>query len=62
MTILKADIKEYISEQIELHRKRLIELADRFGFLHPKVMKASQQLDVLLLRYYELDRKKLQHG
>jgi hypothetical protein len=46
-----------ISINIEQVRAQMVQLVDRYGFMHSEVQRCSSQLDVLLLRYYELDKQ-----
>lgn len=43
-----------INEKIERTRARMNHLADELGYVHPKVLFVSQQLDLLLLEFYAL--------
>jgi hypothetical protein len=45
-----------MSIEIERVRAQMIQLGDEYGLMHPKVHQCSNQLDILLLHYYELDR------
>lgn len=42
-----------ISSEIEEVRGRLVSLGIQFGLMHPEVQQCSQQLDELLLRFYQ---------
>lgn len=44
--------------QIELLRNRMVEVAEQKGIQDEEVLKVSQQLDVLILRYELLLREK----
>ncbi|MFE8703944.1 aspartyl-phosphate phosphatase Spo0E family protein [Cytobacillus sp. FJAT-54145] len=39
-----------LKEEIELKRQQMLELAKSYGFLHPNVIKISQDLDLLINR------------
>ncbi|WP_281889346.1 aspartyl-phosphate phosphatase Spo0E family protein [Paenibacillus sp. YYML68] len=41
---------------IELLREKMVQMGLELGLMHPAVQLTSQQLDELLLRYYELSR------
>jgi hypothetical protein len=45
-----------ISIEIERVRTRMILLGDQYGLMHPEVHECSNELDQLLLRFYELDK------
>lgn len=45
-----------IQVKIEDKRSLMNRLADELGHVHPAVMRASQQLDELLLQYYSVTR------
>ncbi|WP_438446483.1 Spo0E family sporulation regulatory protein-aspartic acid phosphatase [Gorillibacterium sp. sgz5001074] len=47
---------EDIVVKIENKRSLMNRLADELGIVHPAVMRASQQLDELLLQYYSIAR------
>lgn len=39
-----------LKEEIEFKRRQMLELAKSYGFLHPNVIKISQELDLLINR------------
>ncbi|MFB5087782.1 MULTISPECIES: aspartyl-phosphate phosphatase Spo0E family protein [Bacillaceae] len=39
--------------QIEMKRKVMYNMAKKFGYSHPLVVSCSQELDVLLNKYFE---------
>jgi hypothetical protein len=45
-----------LSEEIEQVRTQMVHLVAMHGFLHPEVQQCSMHLDVLLIRYYEIDK------
>jgi hypothetical protein len=45
------------SIEIELARSHMVKLVDQYGFMHPEVQRCSSQLDVLLLKFYQLDKQ-----
>jgi hypothetical protein len=45
-----------MSIEIERVRTQMIQLGDQYGLMHPEVHRCSNQLDQLLLRYYELEK------
>jgi hypothetical protein len=45
-----------LSTEIEMVRKQMVMLGDQLGFLHPEVQQCSKRLDVLLVKYYEMDK------
>lgn len=47
-----------INEEIEDARKQMVQLGCQLGFLHPRVVESSENLDKLLLRYYHLQKKR----
>jgi hypothetical protein len=53
-----------ISGQIETLRQQLLETVDlyRGDFLHPKVLRISQELDVLIVQVQQLQRIEYQAG
>ena len=48
-----------ISGQIETLRQKLLETVDRYSgdFLHPNVLHISQELDLLIVRFQQSERK-----
>lgn len=46
--LLEADLRQ----EIEDARRNMIQLGSQLGFLHPRVVESSEQLDKLLLRFY----------
>lgn len=49
-----------MEEQIERTREHMRQMAGELGFLHPDVVRCSEQLDELLLNYYAVMGKKEQ--
>jgi len=51
-----------ISLQIETLRQKLLEMVDvhRGDFLHPNVLRISQELDLLIVRVQEMRRRERQ--
>ncbi|MEI4770834.1 aspartyl-phosphate phosphatase Spo0E family protein [Psychrobacillus sp. FJAT-51614] len=39
--------------RIEIKRKAMYKMAKQFGYSHPLVVSCSQELDVLLNKYYD---------
>jgi hypothetical protein len=54
MIAMKAELLDCLLEEIEFMRSHMNDLSDQFGLEHPDVMKASIQLDELLLSFYKL--------
>lgn len=55
-TIFPADLHTEISKEIERVREQMVSLGGRLGFMHSEVQRCSQQLDDLLIKYYEMDK------
>jgi hypothetical protein len=58
LTPTGTEMRNQISQEIELVREEMIRLGTHFGFLHPEVQRCSKRLDQLLLLFYDLERKK----
>ncbi|MED4603022.1 aspartyl-phosphate phosphatase Spo0E family protein [Paenibacillus validus] len=58
MMLISVSQEQYLalSREIESVRERMVQLGGELGLMHPEVHLCSQQLDVLLLRYYEIDK------
>lgn len=44
----------HLTEMIEILRAEMVELGMRLGFQDPAVLKASQNLDELIVQYYRM--------
>ncbi|GIP40727.1 hypothetical protein J31TS4_40070 [Paenibacillus sp. J31TS4] len=56
--MLEADL----SQEIEDARRTMIQLGSQLGFLHPRVVESSENLDKLLLRYYFEEKSEQVHN
>ncbi|WP_159886372.1 aspartyl-phosphate phosphatase Spo0E family protein [Paenibacillus puerhi] len=57
-----ADQQFTLTREIEHIRERMVRLGVELGLMHPEVHRCSEQLDVLLLRYYRMERLRKQTG
>jgi hypothetical protein len=55
-SIVLCEKETELASEIEEMRSEMVELGRRFGLQHPEVQKRSEQLDLLLNRYYHLQR------
>ncbi|WJH32255.1 aspartyl-phosphate phosphatase Spo0E family protein [Paenibacillus aurantius] len=55
MTLLM-ERNQRINSEIELARQKMVHLTNELGFLHPDVVKCSENLDELLLEFYRMNR------
>ncbi|WP_040759283.1 aspartyl-phosphate phosphatase Spo0E family protein [Sporosarcina newyorkensis] len=46
-------LKKILKCKIEVKRKDMYKKAESLGFTHPRVVKCSQELDVLLNSYFD---------
>jgi hypothetical protein len=57
--LLTASARNYylvtISQDIEKTRRRMERLGDEYGLLDPKVLSCSEELDLLVIKYYKAD-------
>ncbi|MEK8132441.1 aspartyl-phosphate phosphatase Spo0E family protein [Paenibacillus filicis] len=51
-----ADLHNTLTLEIEHNRQRMVRLGVELGLMHPEVQRCSEQLDVLLLRFYHTDK------
>ncbi|TVY08510.1 aspartyl-phosphate phosphatase Spo0E family protein [Paenibacillus cremeus] len=56
-TTVGTDKHSALSVEIEKVREQMVRLGCQFGLMHPEVQRCSQQLDVLLIRYYAIDHR-----
>ncbi|TCZ75839.1 aspartyl-phosphate phosphatase Spo0E family protein [Paenibacillus albiflavus] len=52
-----APLEAIVSSQIEYLRGRMVFLGTRYGLRHPAVQQCSEQLDELLLEFYNSKQK-----
>ena len=47
---------DHIKQQIEAIRDHMMKLGSEYGLDHPKVLKASRELDALIVYYHKFKR------
>ncbi|SDE03754.1 Spo0E like sporulation regulatory protein [Paenibacillus sp. UNCCL117] len=58
MTDNLADLHITLTLEIEHTRERMVRLGVELGLMHPEVHRCSEQLDLLLLRFYYIDKQR----